>query len=134
MLLVTIISFYLFFFNIKNFLIFQPNPIIYLNFKQLSWFFLILTDLMCRFFVPYRYIRTQSIVFQTFIHGGIMENFGKYLESERIVSKNWAPFYVAWISQFFKFVDKKINWGNHSGLVWNIHPLSHWYSMMLLTL
>ncbi len=36
-----------------------------------------------------------------------MENFGKYLESKRIVSKKRVPFYVAWVSQFFKFVDKK---------------------------
>ena len=42
---------------------------------------------MCRLFVPYRYIRTQSIVFLTLIHGGIMNNFGKYLESKRIVTK-----------------------------------------------
>ena len=62
---------------------------------------------MCLPFVPYRYIRTHAIVFQTLIHGGIMENFGKYLESKRIVSKKRVPFYVAWVSQFFKFVDKK---------------------------
>ena len=36
-----------------------------------------------------------------------MENFGKYLESKRIVSKKRVPFYVAWVSQFFKFIDKK---------------------------
>jgi len=36
-----------------------------------------------------------------------MENFGIYLESKRIVSKKRVPFYVAWGSQFFKFVDKK---------------------------
>ena len=36
-----------------------------------------------------------------------MENFGKYLESKRIVSKKRVPFYVAWVSQVFKFVDKK---------------------------
>jgi site-specific recombinase XerD len=36
-----------------------------------------------------------------------MENFGKYLEFKRIVSKKQVPFYVAWVSQFFKFVDKK---------------------------
>ncbi len=36
-----------------------------------------------------------------------MENFGKYLESKRIASKKRVPFYVAWVSEFFKFVDKK---------------------------
>jgi hypothetical protein len=36
-----------------------------------------------------------------------MESSGKYLESKRIVSKKRVPFYVAWVSQFFKFIDKK---------------------------
>ncbi len=36
-----------------------------------------------------------------------MKNFDKYLESKRIVSIKWVPFYVAWVSQFFKFIDKK---------------------------
>jgi len=36
-----------------------------------------------------------------------MENFGKYLESKRIVSKKRVPFYMAWVSQFFTFIDKK---------------------------
>jgi hypothetical protein len=30
-----------------------------------------------------------------------MKNFGKYLESKRIVSKKRVPLYVAWVSQFF---------------------------------
>jgi hypothetical protein len=62
---------------------------------------------MSRLFVPYRYIRTQSIVFHTLIHGGIIINFGKHLESKRIITKNRVPFYVAWVSQFYKFIDKK---------------------------
>ena len=36
-----------------------------------------------------------------------MKNFGKYLESKRIVSKERVLLYVAWVSQFFKFIDKK---------------------------
>jgi hypothetical protein len=36
-----------------------------------------------------------------------MENFSKYLESKRIVSKKQVLFYEGRISQFFKFVDKK---------------------------
>ncbi len=38
-----------------------------------------------------------------------MKKFSKYLESKRIVSKKRVPFYVAWFSQFFKFIDKKSN-------------------------
>ena len=57
-------------FDITNSLIFQSNKL--LNLKQLSSFFLILTNFLCRLFVPYGYIRTQSIVFFNLIHGDIM--------------------------------------------------------------
>ena len=36
-----------------------------------------------------------------------MKNFGNYLESKRMVSKKRVSFYVAWVLQFYKFIDKK---------------------------
>ena len=38
-----------------------------------------------------------------------MQNFRDYLETKRIVTKKRVPYYVAWVSQFFNYFDKKPN-------------------------
>jgi len=38
-----------------------------------------------------------------------MQNFSDYLETKRIVTKKRVPCYVAWVSQFFNYFDKKPN-------------------------
>jgi len=40
-----------------------------------------------------------------------MQNFSDYLETKRIVTKKRVPYYVAWVSQFFNYFDKKPNDG-----------------------
>ena len=40
-----------------------------------------------------------------------MQTFRDYLETKRIVTKKRAPYYVAWVSQFFNYFYKKPNDG-----------------------